>query len=326
MFPLGWFCCSPRCTDCHSSHQEQPDARFDWLALQPTQPSCSWRLWPVPNCHRPHALRPSALAGRFLALLRYRKRQERALITSRCFVRTSHSPVEPRRATQLQRLLRTTFLLSLYLQLVTGLSPSMAGLVLIAMPVIQAFVSPAAGRLSDRFEPRVLASSGMAFTAIGLFLMSRFDAGSSLPTIVVALALLGLGIGVFSSPNTNAVMTSVEPTRYGLASATLSTMRQVGMELSMGIATLFISMKVGTADTWTHRLHCSWTRCNPLSSSVPWRVSWASFPRSFEARCTMPPPKSPRRGACDGRDEKTVTVDNGDVPERDRVCYIVVVA
>ena len=141
-----------------------------------------------------------------------------------------------------------TFLLSLYLQLVTGLPPHKAGLVLMSMPVIQAVVSPAAGRLSDRLEPRILASSGMAFTACALFMMTYFDAETSIVRVAFALAVLGLGIGIFSSPNTNAVMTSVDSTRYGVASATLSTTRQVGMVLSMGIATLLIAARVGTAN------------------------------------------------------------------------------
>jgi EmrB/QacA subfamily drug resistance transporter len=141
-----------------------------------------------------------------------------------------------------------TFLLSFYLQIVMGLSPRATGLVLVSMPIIQAIVSPLAGRLSDRYEPRVLASSGMALTAIALFLMSRFDAATPIVQVVLVLALLGLGVGIFSSPNTNAVMTSVQSHRYGLASATLSTTRQVGMVLSMGIATLFIATRVGATD------------------------------------------------------------------------------
>jgi hypothetical protein len=88
----------------------------------------------------------------------------------------------------------------------------------------------------------------MALTACALFIMSRFDATTSVIQVAVALATLGLGIGFFSSPNTNAVMTSVDSTRYGVASATLSTTRQVGMVLSMGIATLFLSTRIGAAN------------------------------------------------------------------------------
>lgn len=137
------------------------------------------------------------------------------------------------------------FLLSLYLQLVSGLSPRATGLVLIAMPLMQAVLSPLAGRLSDRVEPRLLASVGMGFTAVALFVMARFSMETHVGIVVFALALLGVGVGLFSSPNTYAVMTSVDSRCYGVASATLSTMRQVGMVLSMGVATVVISSIVG---------------------------------------------------------------------------------
>jgi EmrB/QacA subfamily drug resistance transporter len=137
------------------------------------------------------------------------------------------------------------FLLSLYLQLVVGLSPRTAGLTLVAMPIVQAFVSPLAGRLSDRMEPRVLASIGMGLTAVALLMMSRLNAETGVWHVAPALMLLGLGVGLFSSPNTNAVMTSVRPGSYGVAAATLATMRQAGMVLSMAVATLVISAKVG---------------------------------------------------------------------------------
>jgi len=135
-----------------------------------------------------------------------------------------------------------TFLISLYLQLVTGLTPRAAGLVLISMPLMQ---SPLAGRLSDRVEPRMLASAGMGSTVVALFVMSRFTLQTPVAVVASALALLGVGVGFFSSPNTNAVMTSVESRRYGVASATLSTMRQVGMVLSMGAATVVINAVIG---------------------------------------------------------------------------------
>jgi len=137
------------------------------------------------------------------------------------------------------------FLLSLYLQVVVGLPPRSAGLALVAMPLMQAFVSHLAGRLSDRVEPRVLASIGMGLTAVALLTMSRLDTQTGVWHVVPALTLLGLGVGLFASPNTNAVMSSVSSGRYGLAVATLATMRQAGMVLSMAVATLVISAKIG---------------------------------------------------------------------------------
>jgi len=137
------------------------------------------------------------------------------------------------------------FLLSLYLQIVSGLSPGTAGIVLVAMPAVQAVLSPMAGRLSDRVEPRALASAGMGVTVLALVTMTQLGLETPLYLIVGGLALLGFGVGIFSSPNTNAVMTSLPPHKYGLGAATLSTTRQVGMVTSMAIATLIIGSRVG---------------------------------------------------------------------------------
>lgn len=138
-----------------------------------------------------------------------------------------------------------TFLLSLYLQYIKGFDPRAAGLVLIAQPVVMAAFSPLAGRLSDRLEPRLVASLGMGVSAAGLFLFVWLNAHSGLGFIVAALMLVGFGFALFSSPNTNAIMSSVDKKYYGVASATLATMRMVGQMLSMGIATLVFSLFIG---------------------------------------------------------------------------------
>jgi EmrB/QacA subfamily drug resistance transporter len=138
-----------------------------------------------------------------------------------------------------------SFLLSLYLQFIKGLGPQNAGLVLIAAPAIQAILSPLAGRLSDRIEPRMLASLGMGLTAIGLLMLTFLDSRTSLWFIITSLIILGGGFGLFSSPNTNAIMSSVKMKFYGVTSATLATMRQVGMALSMGTAMLLFSLFIG---------------------------------------------------------------------------------
>jgi len=135
-----------------------------------------------------------------------------------------------------------TFLLSLYLQHIKGLSPQGAGLILVSQPIVQAVVSPFAGRLSDRIEPRIVASIGMTLTTLGLFLFTFIEDGTGLGFIVGCLMLLGLGFALFSSPNTNAIMGSVEKRFYGLASGSVGTMRQLGMMVSMGIATLILHL------------------------------------------------------------------------------------
>jgi MFS family permease len=138
-----------------------------------------------------------------------------------------------------------TFLLSLYLQYIQALTPQQAGLVLIAQPIVQAAFSPVAGRLSDRIEPRLVASLGMAMTAIGLGLLVVVGPTTPLWAIVGRLILLGFGFALFSSPNMNAIMGSVERQFYGIASGTLATMRLIGQMLSQGIATLLFALYIG---------------------------------------------------------------------------------
>jgi len=137
------------------------------------------------------------------------------------------------------------FLMSLYLQYIKGLPPQKAGLVLVAQPIIMALASPFAGRLSDRTEPRLIASTGMALSAAGLVLFSFLGAGTGFGFIVGSLVLLGLGFGLFSSPNTNAVMCSVERRHLGIASASLGTMRLTGQMMSAGTTMMIFALFMG---------------------------------------------------------------------------------
>jgi EmrB/QacA subfamily drug resistance transporter len=137
------------------------------------------------------------------------------------------------------------FFVSLYLQYLKGMNPRSAGLILIAQPVVMAVFSPFAGRASDKIEPRVVASMGMALSSGGLFLLAFLKEGSSLIFVVGSLALLGFGFALFSSPNTNAVMSSVEKKSLSIAAATLGTMRLVGQMFSMGIAMMLLTLFVG---------------------------------------------------------------------------------
>ncbi len=138
-----------------------------------------------------------------------------------------------------------TFLLSLYLQYIKGLTPQAAGTVLVAQPIMMAFFSPIAGRLSDRLEARVVASAGMALTVVGLTMLIFLERATPFPYVVAALLLLGVGFGLFSSPNMNAIMGSAERKLYGVASAIVATMRTLGQMLSLGIAMLIFSVVIG---------------------------------------------------------------------------------
>ncbi len=140
------------------------------------------------------------------------------------------------------------FLLSLYLQYIKHLDPEDAGIILLSQPVVQAVFSPFAGRLSDRVEPRLVTSVGMVLTVTGLAMLSFLGPETPRIYIIVSLTVLGFSFALFSSPNTNAIMSSVEKKFYGVASATLGTMRLMGQMLSMGIATMIFSLVIGRVE------------------------------------------------------------------------------
>lgn len=138
-----------------------------------------------------------------------------------------------------------TFLLSLYLQYIKALDPLSAGLILVAQPVMMAIFAPVAGRLSDKFLPQKLAALGMSLSTIGLFLFAFINENTSITFITIGLVVIGIGFGFFSSPNTNAIMGSVERRFYGVASAMVSTMRLLGQTFSMGLALMVFAIFIG---------------------------------------------------------------------------------
>jgi Na+/melibiose symporter-like transporter len=157
------------------------------------------------------------------------------------------------------------FLMSLYLQYIKGLPPQKAGLVLVAQPIIMALSSPLAGKLSDRSEPRLIASVGMALSAAGLLLFSFLRAGTGFGFIVGSLVCLGLGFGLFSSPNTNAVMGSVDRSQLSLASGFLATMRFTGQGLSVAV--------LGAIAAWKYALLPPCTRIESSRSVRPFSLA-----------------------------------------------------
>jgi len=160
------------------------------------------------------------------------------------------------------------FLLSLYLQVIRGYSPQTAGFVLIAQPVIMALFSSFAGSLSDRIEPRIVASCGMGLNALGLFLFALLGAATPVWMVALNLALIGLGFALFSSPNTNAIMGSVDEQFYGVAASTVSTMRMIGMATSMTIVTLLIALFVGDTEL---------RQTDPVLFLTSFRIAFAVF-------------------------------------------------
>jgi multidrug resistance protein len=138
------------------------------------------------------------------------------------------------------------FLMSLYLQKIKLLSPRETGFVLLVQPLVMAIFSPVMGRLSDKIEPRFLATAGMTLCTLGLAAFAFLSETTSIYLIVAVLVMVGFGFALFSSPNTNTIMSSVEKNMYGLASSIMETMRVLGQIASMTIATLLFSLFFGS--------------------------------------------------------------------------------
>jgi len=140
-----------------------------------------------------------------------------------------------------------TFLISYFLQYNKGLKPSYAGFILLISPAIQSFIAPLSGRLSDKIEPRLISSFGMGISCISLISFIFINNNSSLFSIVTKLIILGIGFAMFGSPNSNAVMSSVDKNHYGIATGILGTMRLLGQMMSMVIITSILVLKIGSA-------------------------------------------------------------------------------
>jgi MFS family permease len=140
------------------------------------------------------------------------------------------------------------FLLSLYLQYINGYSAQTAGMVLIASSVLMTIFTLLSGYISQKFEPRLVATAGMAVNFIALVMLIFLGNTTPIWYIVLCLAIYGTGIGLFVSPNTNVIMCSVENRVLGVASGTLGTMRTAGMMLSMGIMMILFTVYIGNVE------------------------------------------------------------------------------
>jgi len=133
------------------------------------------------------------------------------------------------------------FVFSIYLQVILHVSPFLSGLLLLPEPLLMVAVSPAAGRLSDIFGSRSIASIGMFLIGLSFLSFSYFNRINEVG-LMILLTVLGTGFGLFSAPNTNSVMGSVRRENSGIASGFLGTMRFLGQMASIILATLVLSV------------------------------------------------------------------------------------
>ena len=135
-----------------------------------------------------------------------------------------------------------SFLMSIYLQSVLGLSSREAGLVMLIQPIVMAMLSPTAGKLSDHHSPTRIATVGMAITALGILGLVAVVHLESLWLVVPVVIVIGIGFALFAAPNNNAIMGAVPKRYYSLATSMIGTVRLVGQVISVAIVTMVLSL------------------------------------------------------------------------------------
>lgn len=141
-----------------------------------------------------------------------------------------------------------TTILNYHFQYVRGWNAQMSGLILIITPIIMAVMAPNAGKLSDKIHPQKLAAIGIGIAAVALAILTFLNGDTPLYVVVLAMVLQGIGMGLFSSPNMNAIMSSVPPKDAPTASASQATMRTIGQTMSLGLLTLIFAWVMGSLE------------------------------------------------------------------------------
>jgi MFS family permease len=144
-------------------------------------------------------------------------------------------------------LFNVNFLLLFYLEGIAGLNVLVASYLIIPMALASSIVGPYAGRLSDRFGARIVASTGLLAQMIVLLMLSRLTITTTLLQVGVIEALYGVGSGLFWPANTSAIMASAPPESYGVASGIMNTFRNSGMVMSFALA---LTALTGTIPTY----------------------------------------------------------------------------
>lgn len=130
----------------------------------------------------------------------------------------------------------TAFLMPFYLQELRGYNTAHTGLMLTVVPLTMLVVAPCSGWLSDRIGSRGLSTTGIGVLALGVLLLSRMGAETATLGVVARLMCVGIGNGLFTSPNNSAIMGAVPPQRLGIAAGMISTVRSMGMVMGVACA------------------------------------------------------------------------------------------
>ena len=143
----------------------------------------------------------------------------------------------------------STIIQPFYLQDVMKFSPSSTGLILMISPLVLSIVAPLSGHLSDKIGSEILTFIGLVVISLGLLLMSTLNEQSSIISMVLFIGVLSMGNGLFQSPNTSLIMSTVPKDKLGIAGSVNALVRNLGMVCGIALSTTLlynrISYKIG---------------------------------------------------------------------------------
>lgn len=186
---------------------------------------------------------------------RYELKQKTPVFEVRLFKNTKFSSATLAALISYLATFVVTYIITYHLQYIKGMDPQTSGIILIVTSGLMALIAPFSGKLSDKINPQKLATIGMIFVALSLAILSFLNADTPLYVVIIAMILEGIGLGLFTSPNTNSIMSSVPRKFTSIASATVATARVIGQTLSLGILTILFAIIMGSVQILPHTYH-----------------------------------------------------------------------
>lgn len=137
----------------------------------------------------------------------------------------------------------STYLIPLFLQLAQRMSPTESGLLLMPAGFIMVLAFPLSGRLSDRYDRRLLISAGIVFFAAAFWLMAGADAGTSFWTFAFWVILSRIGIGLVMPALQMGALAGIEVSRINSASGSFSFVRQLGGAFGVNLSSIILEQR-----------------------------------------------------------------------------------
>lgn len=128
-------------------------------------------------------------------------------------------------------------LIPFYLENIMNYHPNQVGLFLIIYPIMMFIFAPISGRVSDKIGYRILTVTGILILLVGFYLFAQLQIDSPATFIITCLVIVGIGVGIFNTPNSSAFMGSVDEKHRAVASSILATTRNIGMSFGVALST-----------------------------------------------------------------------------------------